>query len=220
MLAVRQRDDLENERELVEKAQQSREAFGLLYEKYYDGIYRFALHRTANVQTALDITSTVFIKALDGIGKFRWRDIPFSAWLYRIATNEINGYFRSKKHHTVSIDENPHVLEIEDPVNEIMEAEDEMQRHEDFLQRENAVIPSEATQSTEEATRERTVLARTSVWHVFLSACCDVLPRVVRKFAAYVFRRRNRGVGVVATPVPGHRDYGVQRAGEAGIDDQ
>ena len=133
MLAVRQRDDLENERELVEKAQQSREAFGLLYEKYYDGIYRFALHRTANVQTALDITSTVFIKALDGIGKFRWRDIPFSAWLYRIATNEINGYFRSKKHHTVSIDENPHVLEIEDPVNEIMEAEDEMQRHEDFL---------------------------------------------------------------------------------------
>src|SRR5512137_1547152 len=85
---------LKAEEELVKRAQHNREAFAELYEIYYQRIFNFALKRTANIQLALDITSITFLKALNQIKKFRWRDVPFGAWLYRIASNEINDHYR------------------------------------------------------------------------------------------------------------------------------
>lgn len=122
-----------SEEELVKRAQHSREAFGELYEAHYHRIFNYALKRTANVQLALDITSVTFLKAMEQIGKYKWRDIPFAAWLYRIAGNEINDHYRKESRHTVSIDSLTDLSDTSDYADEINHAEEELGKHEEFL---------------------------------------------------------------------------------------
>ncbi len=88
---------LEEEKSLVTRAKKDREAFGELYGMYFQRIYNYILHRTGNVDLTEDLTSQVFMKVLDNIEKFEWRGLPFSAWLYRIASNEIASHFRKSK---------------------------------------------------------------------------------------------------------------------------
>jgi RNA polymerase sigma-70 factor, ECF subfamily len=123
----------QSEEELVKRAQHSREAFGELYEIHYQRIFNYALKRTANVQLALDITSVTFLKAMNQIGKYRWRDIPFAAWLYRIASNEINDYYRKGNQHNVSIDQVMELVDTSDYADEVNSAEEELSKQEDFL---------------------------------------------------------------------------------------
>lgn len=92
--------NLEQEKDLVERAGQSPEAFGELYDMYYDRIFGYTLRRCADIEMAKDITSAVFLKALKNIGKFRWRGVPFSHWLYRIANREIIDHHNSIKRET------------------------------------------------------------------------------------------------------------------------
>lgn len=126
-------EDLKSEEELVKRAQHSREAFGELYEIYYQRIFNFALKRTANVQLALDITSVTFLKALDQIKKFRWRDVPFGAWLYRIASNEINDHYRRERSRVASIEQIAELADTSDYADEINHAEEELSKQEEFL---------------------------------------------------------------------------------------
>jgi RNA polymerase sigma-70 factor, ECF subfamily len=123
----------QSEEDLVKRAQHSREAFGELYEIHYQRIFNYALKRTANVQLALDITSVTFLKAMNQIGKYRWRDIPFAAWLYRIASNEINDHYRRESRHNVSIDQVMELVDTNDYADEVNSAEEELSKHEDFL---------------------------------------------------------------------------------------
>ncbi|HSL93018.1 MAG TPA: sigma factor, partial [Bacillota bacterium] len=58
------------ERRLVELSKTDANAFGSLYERYYDQIFNYALRRTGNAEMAQDITAETFFKALRGIGKF------------------------------------------------------------------------------------------------------------------------------------------------------
>ena len=44
-----------------------------------------------------DVCQTVMLKAMMNLPKYEDRGFPFSAWLYRIASNEVNLYFRKKK---------------------------------------------------------------------------------------------------------------------------
>lgn len=62
-------------------------AFGELYERYRDAIYRFCLARTGTAHDAEDLTSDVFVKALQSIDRYQERGLPFAAFLYRIARN-------------------------------------------------------------------------------------------------------------------------------------
>ena len=86
--------NIEQERELVERAKNNAEAFGELYDRYYAQIFGYVLKRTASIEVAQDVTSEVFFKALKNLRQFRWRGVPFSSWLYRIATNENANHFR------------------------------------------------------------------------------------------------------------------------------
>ncbi|MFC2067559.1 RNA polymerase sigma factor [Chloroflexota bacterium] len=127
--------DLEQEKHLVEKAKGDTNAFGSLYEQYYSKIFNYVLRRTANIELAKQITSEVFFRALKNITKFNWRGIPFSAWLYRIATNEIASYFRhGKKNHVrwedVNISDIDAIPSLEE---DLIEAEAELKRHEQYL---------------------------------------------------------------------------------------
>lgn len=77
------------EQALVEDAKKDPARFAPLYEAHFERIYAFVVRRVGNRSTAEDLTAEVFRKALAGIGGFEWRGVPFSAWLYRIAANEI-----------------------------------------------------------------------------------------------------------------------------------
>lgn len=98
-------------------------AFRPLYEKYYRSIFLFILHRTGDKDLAADLASQVFLKALMKIAGFTFRGLPFSAWLYRIAINECNDFFRrSKRSRTVVLED-----EIADLLYEEMFAPDTLE---------------------------------------------------------------------------------------------
>jgi RNA polymerase sigma-70 factor, ECF subfamily len=77
------------ERLLVEAAQQDPTRFGELYEANFERVYAFIAHRVLVREEAEDVTSEVFRKALANITRFKWRGVPFAAWLLRIAANLI-----------------------------------------------------------------------------------------------------------------------------------
>lgn len=107
MKTKRNRENL-SDTELVLLAQKKSADFGLLYEKYFELIFRFVFKKLGGIEeTAGDITQMVFMKAMANIHKYEDRGYPFSSWLYRIAQNEVALFFRKeKKNHAVPIDEN------------------------------------------------------------------------------------------------------------------
>jgi len=98
---------VQNEESLIRRAQQrDQEAFAQLYEQHFDRIYRYVALRIGDKIEAEDMTQQVFINALQSISSFKWKGIPFSAWLFRIAHNQVVDYLRKKaKRATVPLDE-------------------------------------------------------------------------------------------------------------------
>jgi RNA polymerase sigma-70 factor, ECF subfamily len=85
-------------RRLVDRAQQGdREALEELYLLHFDRIYSYLHMSVGNRHDAEDLTTQVFLRMLESIGKFRWRSAPFSAWLFRIAHNLAMDHFRANK---------------------------------------------------------------------------------------------------------------------------
>lgn len=97
-----------SDEDLILQAKIDARAFRPLYEKYYKPIFLFVLHRTGNKDLSADLTSQVFLKAMVGLGKYAFRGLPFSSWLYRIAINECNSYFRKYKHARTVVLEDHH----------------------------------------------------------------------------------------------------------------
>jgi len=98
---------VQDEASLVQRAKQhDQEALTQLYEANFDKIYRYVALKIGNKIEAEDLTQEVFLKALESISKFQWRGISFSAWLFRIAHNQVVDYLRKKaKRMTVPIGE-------------------------------------------------------------------------------------------------------------------
>ncbi|UCD10186.1 MAG: RNA polymerase sigma factor [Dehalococcoidales bacterium] len=83
---------------LVERAARGdTEAFGCLYDIYADRIYRHIFYRTSNINDAQDLTQEVFVKAWQGLPKYKRTKIPFAGWLFTISHNRIIDYYRTKK---------------------------------------------------------------------------------------------------------------------------
>lgn len=96
---------MRDEQQLVEAARKNPRRFGLLYERYYEQMFLFVYKRVGDQEMSADLTSQLFLKAMTHLPKYQFRGVPFSAWLYRIAINEVNQYFRqSKKQRHVSLD--------------------------------------------------------------------------------------------------------------------
>ncbi len=85
------------EQQIIEYAKTNPKYFGILYEKYFSAIFKFTYKRLASKEEAADITSVVFLKAMQHISSYKDTGFPFSSWLYRIATNELNMMFRKNK---------------------------------------------------------------------------------------------------------------------------
>jgi len=78
-----------DDRLLLEAAQKDPRRFADLYELNFERVYAFIVSRIRDRDTAEDLTSDVFHKALANISRFEWRGVPFSAWILRIAANAI-----------------------------------------------------------------------------------------------------------------------------------
>jgi RNA polymerase sigma-70 factor, ECF subfamily len=83
-------------RRLVAGAQQGdRAALEELYLLHFDRIYSYLQLSVGNRHDAEDLTNQTFIKMLESIDRFVWRQAPFSAWLFRIAHNLVMDHFRA-----------------------------------------------------------------------------------------------------------------------------
>ena len=71
-------------------------AFAELYNEHFDKIYRYVYLRLGNLTAAEDLTQEVFVKALEAIGSYKWRNLPFSSWLFRIAHNQVIDHLRKE----------------------------------------------------------------------------------------------------------------------------
>ncbi len=82
------------EKQLIEAAKRDPARFAPLYDIYYKPIYLFVFKRVKSEDLSGDLTSRIFMKALINLKSYKHMGFPFSAWLYRIASNEINMHFR------------------------------------------------------------------------------------------------------------------------------
>lgn len=96
----------DNEKQQIEDSKSNPQCFEPLYIKHYEQILKFVYKRMENLDDGREVTSIVFTKALTNIHKYKDHGFPFSSWLYRIAINEINQFYRdSNKIRVISIDD-------------------------------------------------------------------------------------------------------------------
>ena len=117
---------VQEEQALVLRAQkQDGEAFAELYERYFDRIYRYTALRIGDRTEAEDITQQVFLKALKSLPSFKWRNVPFGAWLFRIAHNQVVDHLR-KRQRSPSVDVEEVQLVADDDPQRFAEKSQEM----------------------------------------------------------------------------------------------
>ena len=108
-------EDKEQEARLIARAAGgSRSAFGDLYERYLDDIYRYIYYRVPDTVTAEDLTEEVFIRAWQKLPETQQKNAVqnFRAWLYRIAHNRMVDYLRSAKKQVHSaLEDSAHLIE-------------------------------------------------------------------------------------------------------------
>lgn len=88
-------------------------ALAELYDRHFDGIYRYLFTRVRHQADAEDLTEQVFLKMVDSIQRYRPRGVAFSSWLYRIAHNLLVDRYRRAGRDAVELtsqvhDERPH----------------------------------------------------------------------------------------------------------------
>jgi len=104
------------------------ERFALLYDRYADKIYRFVYYRLRHKETAEDVTSDVFYKAMDKISSYDSTKGSFSSWLYRIAYNTLVDYTRRQRP-TINIDDIPEIADESDLTNDMNKRLDAKRLH-------------------------------------------------------------------------------------------
>ena len=127
-----------NEEELLKEVENDPRKFGEIYEAFYTNIFGYVFRRTTNYDAAKDIAAETFLKAFAGIGKFKWRNISILHWLYRIATNELNKYFNSRKYMPDSLSRiheeyDVDITDYSTAENERIQLEDDLEKHKEFM---------------------------------------------------------------------------------------
>ena len=111
-------DRLMQELQWIKRAKDDPRGFEPLYNKYYEQIFRYIYQRMDDKEMAHDITSQVFLKAMNNIQKYEYRGVPFASWLYRIAKSELYQSFRDEKAtRTVNVD----TVNLSDMIDEMEE---------------------------------------------------------------------------------------------------
>ncbi len=121
--------------ELLKRIKNNPEEFSELFKLYYKPIFGYVLRRVGSFDDSADITADTFHKAFRHVNSFVFRGISIKVWLYRIATNEVNLYFRQQKRHNRLFDQ----IDFESPAEfktcfqeDQIELEKELQKHRQF----------------------------------------------------------------------------------------
>ena len=74
-------------------------AFGALYDRFVERIYRFIAFRVRLPSDAEDLTQLVFVKAIEALPRYEPRGVPFTGWLFRLARNAVIDFERTRHDH-------------------------------------------------------------------------------------------------------------------------
>lgn len=125
-------DEIRQEKIIVEQAKKNPQAFGPLYEKYFDRIFNYLYRQTDDEELAGDLSSQTFVNALNHLKRYEFRGVPFSAWLYKIASNEVNKHYRKFKGKKIFSIEELRIKELVEQSDEIWD-EDQVNKLIDFM---------------------------------------------------------------------------------------
>jgi RNA polymerase sigma-70 factor (ECF subfamily) len=94
-----QRSERTDEALLSRALEGDRGAFGLLYERYLDPLYRYIFYRTGEPKDAEDLTELTFLKAWEQLPALGRREPirNFRAWIYRISHNLVVDHYRTRR---------------------------------------------------------------------------------------------------------------------------
>lgn len=140
---------LAEEKEILEKARSDPRQFGPLYDHYYPRIFGYVYRRSGRYELARDIAADTFLKAVLKLPAFQWRGGGCSAWLYRIATNELRQFYRRRTSVSKVLGELPEQYAIEKELYRIFEEEKaemeiQLQQHQDFIRVQRALLSLDA----------------------------------------------------------------------------
>lgn len=80
------------------KLYRDRKAADELFERYYKEIYAYVFRQCGERELSMDLTQDIFMSVFQGLYSFDSKKSSFRTWLYRIASNKITDYYRSKAH--------------------------------------------------------------------------------------------------------------------------
>ena len=132
-----------SEEQLIKEVKNIPERFEIIYLQHYKTIFNYCYRRTRNFDASKDITSETFLKAFLKFHTYKWKGIPIINWLYRISTNEINLFYRSKKYNPILLYEtygdNPLSTAYKHLIEEKYNAEFELEKHLQFIKVQKAL---------------------------------------------------------------------------------
>ena len=116
-------EEILKEFKTVQQAVKDPAQFQKLYDRYFTAIFNYIFRKIDDEDITADLTSQTFLKALKNLKKYKYRGVPFSAWLYRIASNEVNRhYWLTNKKQIFSFEEH----EFENLIEQNVEIEEEI----------------------------------------------------------------------------------------------
>jgi len=117
--------------------------FEELYDLHYSTIFNYCYRRIGDFEISRDVTSETFLKVYLKYDTFEDRGIPRLNWVYRIASNEINLYYRAQKYNPVQLKETFGVclenLYSVDTIKEMENAEAEIKKNKEFIILQEAI---------------------------------------------------------------------------------
>ena len=128
---------LVTESEILNNIKDDPAAFTGIFTLYYKPIFGYIFRRTGNFDDTADITADTFFKAFTHIRNFSYKGISIKVWLYRIATNEVNQFYRQKQKHSSLFDrlDSESITMLKNYMNQDREElEAELQKHSQFME--------------------------------------------------------------------------------------
>lgn len=108
-------------RRLVRKASEGDvRAFAKLYDEYAGRVFGFIRLRVRDTRDAEELTESVFVKVYRSLPTFEDRGLPFSAWVFRIARNEVVDFVRKSARTITAVDEPDEAIPAETCVDEVV----------------------------------------------------------------------------------------------------
>lgn len=101
---------------LIEKIKKGdKEAMDILVKRHYNAIFSFVYRKTGHYHTSYDITQEIFIKMMKSLSHYKNKN-QFNSWLFRIAVNHCNDFYRGQyRHQHVPVEEIFHIQADDDP---------------------------------------------------------------------------------------------------------